>query len=144
MKLILDRCWLSAKSTVGKLRIDDVFECYTLEDRYRPPPEEKVPGQTCIPVGTYDVQITYSPRFKTLMPAILDVPGFKGVRIHTGNKPEDTEGCIIVGKGRGVGALINSREAYVALFQKLQAAQLRGERMTIDVRLSPHEGVSTP
>jgi hypothetical protein len=141
MKLVLDRCWLSAKATVGKLSIDGVFECFVLEDRYRPPPEPKVPRETCIPVGIYEVVITHSPRFGVDMPLLLEVPGFEGVRIHTGNIPSDTEGCLIVGRERMPDKVFGSREAYAQLFKKLQTAQ---GRVTIDVRLSPHEGTSTP
>lgn len=143
MKLMLDRCWLTATSTIGKLRIDEVFECYTLEDRYRPPPEPKVPRETCIPVGNYEIVITHSPRFRVMMPLLVDVPGFVGVRIHPGNTPMDTDGCILVGRARDGNAVAQSRSAYDALFGKLQNAVLRGEKIHIDVRLSPHEGVST-
>lgn len=142
MNLTLDRCWLDAKRTVGKLLIDEVFQCFTLEDRYRPPPEPKVPGQTCIPVGRYEVKLTYSPRFQIVMPLLLEVPGFAGVRIHTGNDERDTEGCIIVGQERQPDRVLHSRQAYSALFLRLAAAQTRGEPILLDVRLSPHEGVS--
>lgn len=144
MKLVLDRCWLTARSTVGKLSIDDVFECFVLEDRYRPPPEPKVPRETCIPIGQFIVIINHSPRFGVDMPLLLDVPGFEGVRIHTGNIPKDTEGCLIVGRERAPDKVMGSREAYTQLFKKLRTAQDAGERITIDVRLSPHEGVSSP
>lgn len=144
MKLALDRCWLSAKATVGKLSIDDVFECFTLEDRYRPPPEPKVPRETCIPVGIYEVVVTHSPRFHAMMPLLLDVPGFAGVRIHAGNTPADTDGCILPGRVRVPDGVQQSLPAYNQLFGKLQLAVLKGERITLDVRLSPHEGVSTP
>ena len=144
MKLVLDRCWLSTNATVGKLSIDDVFECYTLEDRYRPPPEPKKARETCIPVGEYEVKITHSERFGVEMPLLLNVANFMGIRIHPGNAPSDTEGCILVGRTREHERIGGSREAYAQLFKKLQAALDAGQRITIDVRLSPHEGVSTP
>jgi len=144
VRLRLDRCWLSQKATVGKLIIDDVFECFTLEDRYRPPPEPKVPRETCIPVGEYRVLITFSPRFKVMMPLVQDVPGFQGVRFHTGNTADDTEGCILVGRKRGDSTVYESRAAYEQLFGKLQAAELKGEELRLSVNLTPHEGVCTP
>lgn len=143
MKLVLDRCWLTAKATVGKLSIDGVFECFTVEDRYRPPPEPKVPRETCIPIGTFDVKLVLSPRFQVVMPRLLNVPGFEGILIHTGNTAADSEGCIVVGLERLPERVEHSREAYRALFLKLAAAQGRGEPIVIDVRLSPHEGVSS-
>lgn len=144
MKLALHRCWLTQSATVGKLLVDEVFEAFTLEDRYRPPPEPKVPRETCIPVGTYGVRLVLSPRFQVVMPRLQDVPGFEGVLIHPGNTPSDTEGCILVGREREHERVLGSRDAYRALFARLEAAQARGEPITIDVRLSPHEGISLP
>lgn len=140
MKLTLARCWLTTTSSIGKLLVDDVFECFTCEDRYRPPPEPKVPRETCIPVGEYEVVITHSPRFGVMMPLLLGVPGFNGVRIHPGNSFEDTEGCILPGRERNGERVEHSRAAYDALYGKLQGAILKGERITIDVKVTPHEG----
>lgn len=142
MKMVLDRCWLTARATVGKLSVDGVFRCFTLEDRYRPPPEPKVPKQTCIPVGTYLVVLTKSPRFGRVMPRLVDVPGFQGILIHPGNTPEDTDGCILLGLHRFPDHVTESMSAYASLFAELVVASARGEEITIDVRLSPHEGVS--
>ena len=104
MKLTLERVKLGEDYTVGKLSADGKFICYTLEDKVR---EEdgisvdkwKVYAKTAIPKGTYSVSITMSNRFKTRLPLLADVPGFTGVRIHTGNSSKDTEGCILVGAG---------------------------------------------
>lgn len=104
MKLTLERVKLGDDFTVGKLSVDDKFVCYTLEDKVReeigvPVEQWKVMGQTAIPKGTYPVTITMSNRFKTKLPLLGNVPGFSGVRIHTGNSSKDTEGCILVGAG---------------------------------------------
>lgn len=120
MNLRLRRKWLSAASTVGELFIDDEFECFILEDRYRPSPEAKVKGATCIPLGRYEVRITWSPKFKRDLPLLLDVPGFEGVRIHPGNTPADTEGCLLPGRVRHGEAVQGSRLAFEDLFEKLQ------------------------
>ena len=84
--------------TIGDLFLDGHLFCQTLEDKVR---EEKVYGQTAIPAGRYEVRGTYSKRFKVVMPQIMNVPGFEGIRIHSGNKPEHTEGCLLVGKEVG-------------------------------------------
>ncbi len=63
MELTLNRKWLTEVSTVGELLVDGRFECWTLEDRYRPPPAPKVPRETCIPSGRYQVIINNSVRF---------------------------------------------------------------------------------
>jgi hypothetical protein len=110
----------SEKSTQGVLKIDGIFECYTLEDVVRP---KKIAGITAIPVGIYKVVITPSNRFKRDLPLLVNVPGFEGVRIHPGNTDADTEGCILVGTSSGKDSIGNSRIAFNQLFEKLCRAQ---------------------
>lgn len=128
MDLLLQRDLLTDKRTFGSLYIDGVFECYTLEDTVREIPnkrveEWKVPGETAIPIGKYGVIIDWSNRFKRLMPHILGIPGFTGVRIHSGNTEKDTEGCILVGRQKTSDSIIESRLAFDPLFDKLHAAK---------------------
>lgn len=111
--------------TVGKLHINGKCICFTLEDRVReiegvPIREWKVYGETAIPMGIYGLAVTMSPRFKKILPLLLNVPGFEGVRIHTGNTSLETDGCILVGMAwDGESDFIsNSREA----FNKLMTA----------------------
>ena len=49
-----------------------------------------------IPVGTYPVSVTFSPRFKRMLPLVMQVPGRSGIRFHRGTKPEHSKGCILV------------------------------------------------
>jgi hypothetical protein len=98
------------------------------------PDGEKVYGETAIPAGRYRVEITMSPRFKQLMPLLIDVPGYAGVRIHPGNKAADTEGCILPGTLRSHNQVQNSRVAYAALYAQIKAAQDAKEEVWIDVR----------
>ena len=49
-----------------------------------------------IPVGTYEVRVTWSPRFKRMLPLVMQVPGRSGIRFHRGTKPEHSKGCILV------------------------------------------------
>lgn len=101
MNFVMLRDRFTPKSTGGVLKTDTGrFVAYTLEDTRRPL-GEKVYGQTCIPPGRYKMIVSYSPRFKILLPLLLNVPGFTGIRIHGGNTPEHTEGCPLVGKRRG-------------------------------------------
>lgn len=102
MNLVLKREHFGDTFTVGKLYHDDKFLCYTLEDKVReeagmPVETWKQFGNTAIPRGSYKVTVTFSNRFQVNLPQLLDVPGFSGVRIHTGNSSKDTEGCILVG-----------------------------------------------
>ncbi len=120
MKLRLQREPSSGGATLGSLFIDGVFECYTLEDVERP---VKVPHETAIPAGTYKLVVDFSNRFQRKMPHVLNVPGFDGIRIHTGNTDKDTEGCILVGTVKqAADFLANSKVAFGKLFPKLEAA----------------------
>jgi hypothetical protein len=130
MKLLLQREPSTKKSTPGKLFIDGVFECYTLEDIVRAR-GVKVYGQTAIPAGTYQVLLTQSPRFKRVLPLLLNVPGFEGIRIHPGNTVEDTDGCILVGDAPAPDWLGQSKVAFERLFAKLRTTS---EPVTIEIR----------
>jgi len=117
MKLLLKRIALKEKYTIGKLYIDGEFFSDTLEDPVR---EEKIYGETAIPKGTYKVTITLSPRFRRWLPLLHDVPNFEGVRIHRGNTPEDTHGCILVGQNKIKGQVVNSAYTEIELMKRLK------------------------
>ena len=117
MKLHLKRLHRTDNSTIGELTIDGKFECYTLEDVER---DVKIKSETAIPKGSYKVIINQSNRFKKLLPLLLKVKGFEGVRIHAGNTNHDTEGCILVGRTRSVDFIGQSRKAFDSLFKKMQ------------------------
>ena len=120
MKIEIKRLHKTKHSTIGEMTIDGIWECYTLEDIER---EVKIKSETAIPKGTYKVIINQSNRFKKLMPLLLNVPGFEGVRIHSGNTNHDTEGCILVGRTRSNDFIGQSRKAFDTLFAKMQKAK---------------------
>lgn len=132
MKLTLKRTECGKACTIGELLVDGQHEAFTLEDVVRSD-GLKIPGETAIPFGTYTVDITYSPRFKRDLPLLIGVHGFVGIRIHPGNTASDTEGCILIGQGKGQNCILSSRAAFDALFPKLQAAKQRSEPITITV-----------
>ena len=115
--------------TVGKMYVDGIYECYTLEDAVRN--GTKVLGKTAIPIGTYKLIVDASVRFKQDMPHILDVPDFTGVRIHAGNTSADTDGCILLGTTwAGKDFIGNSKIAYKKFFDKLK------ENKTVSITIS--------
>ncbi len=109
MKIEVKRDSYTARTTLGKLYINGVYFCETLEDTVRPY-GIKVKGETAIPEGiVYIVKVTYSTRFKRDMISIttdgnytLSAKGitFKGIRAHGGNTHKNTEGCPLVAKNR--------------------------------------------
>lgn len=101
----LKRIYKGTEYTIGRLYIDGKYFCDTLEDPVR---KVKIKGKTAIPAGTYEVIVNRSPRFKRLLPRLLNVPNFEGVLIHRGNTAEDTAGCILVGENKIKGKVINS------------------------------------
>lgn len=137
MKMLLERLQLDADVTIGSLSVDGDFRCWTCEDAVReikgkPVADWKVPGETAIPYGTYAVQVTFSQRFQKLMPLLIAVPGFTGVRIHPGNTANDTEGCILVGRDRYAKSVGHSIMAFAPLFAELQhALQMGGVTLEI-------------
>lgn len=132
MKLKLVRKYRKETYTIGKLYVDGVYLCDTIEDRDRGLDDsmsladimvKKRYGETAIPYGTYKVEITYSPKYKKMMPEIKNVKGFSGIRIHSGNTAKDTLGCLIIGKNTQVGMVTESRKTYNKLFALLKDAK---------------------
>lgn len=93
----------------------------------------KIPGHTAIPEGTYPVVLTYSPRFKRWLPLLLSVPNFEGIRIHAGNYPDDTQGCILVGENKLEGMVVDSRIWLGRLIKRITEAQEQGEAVWITI-----------
>lgn len=127
MKLTLKRIALKPDYTIGKLYIDGKYYCDTLEDPVRDLDNEpKVPGKTAIPAGAYSVRVTFSPKFGRDLPLIENVPHFNGIRIHRGNTPADTAGCILVGENKAVGKVLNSTPYELELTDMLADAERSG------------------
>ncbi len=122
MEIKIVRDTFTDKTTIGKMYIDGTFFCDTLEDKVR---DKKIQGQTAIPKGTYDTIIDYSNRFKKNMPHILDVPNFEGIRIHSGNTAENTDGCILLGQRSGKDFVGNSKNTFNAFMKLITDFQLK-------------------
>jgi hypothetical protein len=131
MKLTLARKWFEPTCTIGTLDIDGHAECLILEDVER---DIKIPGETCIPLGTYVIVIDYSERFKRRLPHLLDVPNYTGVRIHPGNSAVDTSGCLLPGLEKYDDSLGHSVMAFDRLFGQLLQAESLQDLMTIEIK----------
>jgi len=135
--------------TPGALYINDCFVCWTLEDIVRETAlglrtdrvawvqSWKVPGATAIPAGRYDLALEWSPKFTRILPELKGVPGFSEIKIHAGNRAKDTEGCIIVGRTRGIDQLYDSAAMLDDVLLRMMNPMM-AERMRIDI-LNPPE-----
>lgn len=153
MKILVKRVAKKEKYTIGKMYVDDVYVCDTIEDKDRDLTQntplndikkKKVYGQTAIPSGTYNVTLdvvstkfVQKPYFKELcggkLPRLMNVPGFDGVLIHTGNDEDDSYGCIIVGYNKVKGKVVESRKAFEKLYPILKQASNKKEKITIQI-----------
>ena len=140
MKIELHRKYRKNGYTIGLLYINGQFVCNTLEDTDRGLTSAmsvndiaavKVKGKTAIPTGSYPVIMSYSPRFKKQMPLICGVKGFEGIRIHSGNSAEDTEGCILCGKNTEVGRITSSKIWTEKVYEYIRGGLKQG--VTIDI-----------
>lgn len=129
MEIVIKRLYKKETYTIGKMYIDGEYFCDTLEDKDRGLKDsdpladikmKKVYGETAIPTGMYAVQVTYSPKFKKDLPLILNVKGFDGIRIHNGSFSNDSLGCVLVGKNKIKGGIIESKVTLEALMKKLE------------------------
>ena len=129
--------------TIGRMDINGTKFSDTLEDTDRGltsdmSPDDikriKVYGKTAIPKGTYKVSVQYWTKHKIYVPFIHDVPGFTSILIHSGNTPEDTLGCILVGENTIKGRLTNSRPYMTRLTKLCQEAIRRGEPIRITIK----------
>jgi hypothetical protein len=146
VKLDVVRRWRTDEATIGTMLIDGEPFAYTLEDPVRAKDDNgdgiidanevarvKIPEQTAIPAGTYMVLMHRSPKFGRV-PKILDVPGFTDILIHSGNKPSDTAGCVLVGLTRRRESIEQSKVALVDLIRRIEAAEKIGDSVWIEIR----------
>ena len=148
MELVLTRIAKRKTYTIGRLAIikevseeyktyeEEEYFCDTLEPTWRDYSHggRKIKGCSAIPEGRYAVVISYSPKFEAWLPILLGVPNFSGIRIHAGNCSEDTEGCILVGKNKLVGQVVDSRIWLHRLKKKIVEAKDRGEPVWITIK----------
>ena len=110
MKIEVRRHYFSENYTIGKLYIDGVYFCDTLE------PSTTAKEHPAVNTGTYSLSIVWSPKFGCYMPRI-EVPNRTGILFHVGNYPRDTKGCVLLGLNSIKGSLTSSRASFIGFFQ---------------------------
>ncbi|MBN2787413.1 MAG: hypothetical protein JXQ69_03720 [Paludibacteraceae bacterium] len=142
MELTLRRIAYRDSYTIGHLYVNGQYFCDTIEDVVRDnnrdgdlddPGEEKVFSKTAIPQGRYVVVVNKSPRFKRLLPLLLNVKDFEGIRIHNGIDENSSSGCIIVGENKEVGKVTNGRVYMNKLTDLIITAQRKNEKVIIQI-----------
>ena len=142
MELKLIRKYRKTDYTIGILYVNNKYFCEILEDIDRGLKDSmsleeikkiKIKDQTCIPYGKYQILMTYSPKYKKIMPLVNNVKGFEGIRIHSGNTNKDTSGCLLPGFNKIKGQVINSRETFNKLYSLIQTATNNKENVTIEI-----------
>ena len=131
MKLDLFRTAYGDKSTSGKLSVDGIFECRTLELPYANGANQH--DVNCVPEGVYPLVVNFSQHFQKDMIEVLNVPNRDGIRVHIANYPSELLGCIAVGVESGQDCLMGSTAAYLDLFPKVQAALKAGDAVTLEI-----------
>ena len=143
MEIKLIRKYYKAKYTIGRLYVNNRFFSDCLE-----PPSlhltercalgtiliAKYKGYRAIPTGRYRILITRSRRFGRWLPLLMNVKGFEGIRIHAGNKPEDTRGCILLGFNRRKGYVLDSTRCVLTLVKMMTEAIAKGEKVFVEVK----------
>lgn len=119
--LLLIRDKKTDRSTLGKLSVDGMYVCETLELPWR----ENQTGISCIPAGTYPVVFREDPGSKYPYPHlhVQNVPGRTWILFHIGNKPADTRGCILPGMSRAKDWVGDSAIAFNRLMELLEGAE---------------------
>jgi len=130
MELKLNRIFHNEKYTVGKLFVNGVYFCDTIEDVER---DVKIQNETAIAKGKYQVIVNQSNRFKRLLPLLLNVKNFEGIRIHNGTDQNSSSGCIIVGENKVKGKLTNSTVYMNKLTDLLYNEQQKGIKSFITI-----------
>lgn len=150
MKLTIKRTITRNSYTLGKLYVDGVYFCDTLEDKDRGLTQNmsveqiksiKVPGETAIPKGTYGVTLdVVSPKFSKYpfymqtcggkLPRLIDVKGYEGVLIHVADGPKRdslVQGCIGIGNLSAEEYLMNGKKVFAELYNKLKGNNIELE-----------------
>lgn len=95
-RLVLIRLKKMPDRTLGRLLLfSGIWEFLSLAS-LELPWENNARNKSAIPIGRYVVEPRSSEKHGDHL-LVCDVPGRESILIHAGNRPSDTEGCILVG-----------------------------------------------
>lgn len=155
MKILVDRAWKKPTYTISRLFVDGKRFYESLEDKDRGLKKtdplstiqsKKIYGETAIPSGIYEIDMDrVSPKYAAIdwyktncnggrMPYLKNVPGFEGILLHPGNGPEDSWGCILIGRNLTTGRLSQSKDTFKKLYKTMLDAHKKGEKITIEIK----------
>lgn len=148
MEILLNRRWKKDTYTIGELFINGKKFSETCEDKDRGLKDnmslveikaKKIYGKTAIPTGTYEIKMTYSPKFANRVWAkkyggkvveFMNVKGYQGVRCHPFNEAAESLGCVAVGRNLQKGKVLQSTIYYTKLVDEyIYPALKRGEKV---------------
>lgn len=153
MEILVYRKWKKVDYTVGRMSIDGVTICNTMEDTDRGLDDgmqdwqirnKKIPNVTAIPTGRYKIDMdTVSPKFSKYpfymevcqgkLPRIKNVKGFEGILLHCGVDHSNSSGCILLGLNKVRGKLTDSKETFKKVYALMKEAHDRGETIYITI-----------
>lgn len=142
MDLLLYRKYPRPEYTISLFSIDGMYLCEMIEDTVRDlnkdgdlldDGETKIPKETAIPYGRYKIILSMSPKFKRILPLLIGVKHFTGIRIHKGRDAGSTEGCLIPGENKIKGGVINSEKFEMIIIERILEAEKRGEEVWINI-----------
>ena len=117
MKLSINRGRDTGESIRGELSVNGEYFSETLEPSLISPVH---PGHPAISPGVYEVRLTESPHFGFVTPEVFGVQNRSEIRIHPGNFPSDSLGCILVGSFSKPDQVIESKIVFDQLMNKLK------------------------
>lgn len=122
--------------TPGKVYASGLFFCFSCEDedRFLEKGGVKIKGKTAIPRGVYELVLSFSHRFQKVLPEVLCVKDYSGVRCHGGNEAEDSEGCPLLGQVRTSTGVAKCADTVQRMIKMIESATDQGRRVFLEVK----------
>ena len=143
MEIVLDRKYKKDTYTLGEVTVNGKFFSMSMEDRDRGLTQsmnedeilsKKVYAETAIPTGRYEIKLSFSNKFKRILPILLNVKGFDGIRMHRLNTAIESHGCIGLGMNNSIGTITESTRYELKIVYLLQEEEKQGKRSHITIK----------